>query len=95
MRPLLLVLPVLAACAQFPALDAQLTAADRAAPYPALIPLGPLLARADAMGSAPAPSPEQRVAALAARAAALRRPVLTPADRARLATPVAGRPPLG
>ena len=94
MRALLLTL-VLASCAQFPALDARLTEADRAAPYPALIPLGPLLAQADALGTSVAPSLDLRIARLSGRAAALRGPVLTGADRARLATPVAGRPPLG
>ena len=91
-----LILPLaLAACAQFPALDTRLTDADRAAPYPALIPLGPLLAQTDAMGTAAPPDQTARIAALADRAAALRRPVLTPADRARLSTPVAGNRTLG
>ena len=80
LAPLLL----LAACAEFPALDARLAGEAEAAP-PALLPLGPLLARADLLaGAAPPGGLEARAAALAARAAALRGAVLSPEERARL-----------
>jgi hypothetical protein len=73
----------LAACAQVPALDGRIPAADRAAPPPALVPLGPILALAGA--GAPAPvTLEARLDRLSARAAILRGPVLSAADRARL-----------
>lgn len=82
--------PLLAACAAFPALDTRMTAADRAAPIPALVPLGPLLAAADARGAQQQPPADLagRVAALAARAAALRGPVLDAATADRIAARV-------
>jgi hypothetical protein len=86
MKRLVPFLPVLAlaACTAVPAVDARLSAADRAAAPPALVPLGPLLARIDAGAAVTLPSLDARIARLAARAAILRGPVLTPADRARL-----------
>lgn len=60
------------ACAEFPVLDQGLTAADRAAPYPDLLPLDAL----DAPEPADDPEAavlEARIAALQTRAAALRR----------------------
>lgn len=83
MRAALLLL-ALAACAEFPTLDARLAAADLTVPSPALVPLGDLLAQADAQAAPPPPAPQARAGALAARAAALRGAVLTEADRARL-----------
>jgi len=110
----LLLLVLLAACAEFPALDARIPAAERAAEAPPLLPLSGLLAAADAVpaspGFAPALAAEasrlqaeaaaipdagptagtsddaQRLAALQARAAALRDGVLTEEERARLGT---------
>ncbi|KAA9010260.1 hypothetical protein [Histidinibacterium aquaticum] len=57
---------LLAGCAP-PPLEGRLTAADRAAPYPDLVPLGPILAAAPEGGD-----PEGEAAALEARAAGLR-----------------------
>ncbi|MGV6847596.1 MAG: hypothetical protein ACWA5A_04370 [Marinibacterium sp.] len=80
-----------AGCIQVPDLDRvgdQATLA--AAQYPPLVPLGPILAAAppplDAPdANTPADDLTARAAALQARAARLAaRPVLTPADRARL-----------
>jgi len=90
MRALFFVL-LLSACTTFPSLDAVLTPVDRAAAYPALIPLDAILAQADAAASTAAPDMSTRIARLNARAAALRAPVLPAADRARLAQSVAGR----
>ena len=75
----------LAACADFPEVDALESAAARNAPFPALLPTaafegGPAPRLSPATGAAL----EGRIAALRARAAALRGPVLTAADRARL-----------
>lgn len=78
----------LAACTQFPELDARLTEADRTAPYPALVPLAPLLARADAASAAPVADLAGRLAALNARAAALRGPVIDAATTGRMAAGV-------
>jgi hypothetical protein len=76
---------MLVACTQVPALDARLTDADRAAPYPDLIDIAPVLAEVDARAAAPDLSGlDARIARLAARAAILRAPVLTVAERARL-----------
>ncbi len=83
-RPALLLLLCLAACARPPALDARLSEADRSAPYPAPVPLGPLLALADAAPMAPAGDLSGRVAALVARASALRGPVIDAATVARI-----------
>ena len=76
---------LLAACAQFPALDAALDAADRSAPFPDLVPIEPILAAADARTPTPQDlSLDVRIAALEARAERLRgRPVAGPL-RARL-----------
>jgi len=84
-RAALALVMLLSACAEFPALDARMSEADRSAAYPALIPLGPLLAQADAAALAPPPDLTSRIAGLTARAAALRGAVLTPAEQARLA----------
>ncbi len=86
MRAILLAATLLlAACAQFPALDATLEATDRSAPFPDLVPIEPILAAADARTAAPQDlSLDARIAALEARAARLRgRPVAGPL-RARM-----------
>ncbi len=85
---LCLITPVLlGACTQFPALDRTLTPALEAADYPALVPLEPLLAQATA-GQVDAAQTKStltsRVSRLRARAASLRNPVLTSAERQRL-----------
>lgn len=89
MRPAVALLFALAlsACADFPALDARMTEADRNAPFPGLVPLGPLLAAADARAGSPPPAADLpgRIAALNARAAALRGPVIDAATTARIA----------
>lgn len=86
MRHLILALTLaLSACASFPELDARLDAADRNAPWPELVPTSQLIAAAGAPG-APAASADlaARIAALDARAAALRGPVIDPAEAVRL-----------
>jgi hypothetical protein len=74
LRPLLIclaVVPPLAACGpDVPALDARLGAEARAADFPDLVPLGPLLAGVDAV-PVRAAAPEGQ--SLEARAADLRR----------------------
>lgn len=81
---------VLTACAEFPALDDRISDAARAADYPSLVPIETLLAAADAL---PHPgnnaSFDQRIAALQARAAALRVPVINGATRSRMRSGVA------
>jgi len=72
-----LALPALAlalsACSGFPELDARLTAADRAAPWPELVPVGTVLAAAGPAAEADGTGDlAARLAALRARAAALR-----------------------
>lgn len=72
-----LALAGLAACGpDIPALDARLDAGARAADYPELVPLGPLLAGVDAVpvrtAAAEGQSLEARAANLRARAARLR-----------------------
>ena len=87
MRPALVLTLCLAACAEFPALDARIGPEAAAAPYPALVPLAPILAAADSQPRAAAgveAGLASRIAALRARAATLRGPVLTTADRQRL-----------
>lgn len=87
LAPLTLIL-ALSACAEYPALDARLAEADRAAPYPELEPLEPLLARADASGGRASQTAVAALSArsegLRARAAGLRGPVLSPATTERL-----------
>jgi hypothetical protein len=106
----LIPLLLLAACAEFPALDARVPAAERAAPPPLLQPIGSVLAAADAVSPVPGFAPgltaaaqdlsaraqglsatptgaseAERLAALQARAEALRAGGLTEEERARLA----------
>lgn len=77
----------LTACAPWPRIDAPATAAIARDDFPALLPLAPILARAE---GPPATDPAEidalaaRAAALRARAAATPAAVLTPEDRARL-----------
>tara|TARA_R110002049_G_scaffold23781_7_gene84834 strand:- start:50836 stop:51141 length:306 start_codon:yes stop_codon:yes gene_type:complete len=84
---LLLTLGSLTACTQFPALDATITPELEAADYPALVPLDPLLAQAEAGRIDPVQTEaalSARVARLRARAARLRGSVITGAERVRL-----------
>jgi len=77
-----------AGCTQFPALDRTLTPELEAAAFPALVPLGPVLAGAQQGGIVPqqaAATIEARVAALKSRAAGLRGSILSGAERQRLA----------
>lgn len=76
------------ACTQFPALDRTLTPELVSADYPALVPLGPVLAAAQTGTVEPAQTSaaiDARVAALKARAARLSGSVLSGAERQRLA----------
>jgi len=94
-RPALLValaLALAAGCAELPDFDAAGAGAGaglRPAPagYPALLPLGVLLARAEGLTLDPAieSSLASRAAGLRGRAQALRRPVIEAATRARMA----------
>lgn len=92
-RMLRLILPLflLGACTQFPALDDSVPDAAARAEYPDLVPLDPLLS---SLADAPTKNTEiesnlqSRVAALRARAARLRRPIVDPATRARMRTGV-------
>lgn len=81
-------------CAQFPRLDAAISDAARAAPYPDLLPIGHLRAATATPdpGSAAGPAGElaARVAALRARAARLRGPVIPPQERARMQRGIPG-----
>lgn len=80
----------LAGCAAVPPLPQIDDSAAQAAPYPALIPLGPVIAAAGEAGTAATGAPasaamDSRLAALAARAAVLRGPVVPDATARRLA----------
>lgn len=92
LAPILLIC-ALAACAPFPQIG---TVTNPDAPYPDLVPLGPLLAQADAPGQitpASVADLSARVAGLQARAARLRGPVIDPGTRARMRAGIA-QPPL-
>lgn len=79
----LIFIALLTGCAAFPVLDQ--VPADRDAPFPALIPLGPLLAQAGSGGQFDLTAgPGSRVEGLNARAAALRPGVIDAATRARM-----------
>ena len=76
-----------AGCTQFPALDRTITPELEAAPYPALVPLPPLMnevGQSGGHGTAVAASLEARVARLRARAARLQNAGLTGRERQRL-----------
>ena len=80
----------LGACGPFPQADAAMGREGASAPAPDLLPIDDLLAQAQGGGPGVASAAASdgalaaRVAALNARAAALRRPVTDPATRARL-----------
>ncbi len=81
------VLASLASCAEFPALEGTISPEQANAPYPALVPLTPLIAQVGASQSGAENTQSElapRVAALRARAADLRGPVIPPAERARM-----------
>ena len=83
---------LLAGCADAPSLDGRISAAAASAPYPVLQPLAPLLERAAQPGRITPQTPRQLeggAAALRARAAALRGPVVDAATRARMQAAVA------
>ena len=85
--PLALLLALsLAACAEFPELDATLSAEMRAAPYPSLAPTAELSASQDAprLSSTSAASLASRVTALRSRASRLQGSIVSRADKARL-----------
>lgn len=82
--PALAILVVLTGCGAWPDPTIPGDASARAAPWPVLQPLGTLGADRRA-GAAPMLPPAARAAALRARAAALRGPVVDRATRARLA----------
>ncbi|EYD76102.1 hypothetical protein Rumeso_02291 [Rubellimicrobium mesophilum DSM 19309] len=86
MRRAFLPLLLLAACAEFPALDARIPESERAAVPPPLLPLGDLLAQADSLPAQPAFAPGLAAEAerLQAQAAALPAPA-TGDDARRLA----------
>ena len=75
------------ACVPAPDFSDRVSEEIRAAPYPRILPTGPLLARA---GAGPAQTGDAaalraRAARLQARAAALRGPVIPAAERQRMA----------
>lgn len=83
----------LGACAEFPKIDDTLDDAARAADYPTLLPLDPLLAQVSAMGTQITPATEagfsNRLVRLRNRAAQLRGPVIDAATRAHMQRGVA------
>lgn len=86
-RAALLLCLALSGCTQFPQLDAVVSASAKSAAYPRLQPLDGVLARANASTTDPAAlrgDLAARVAALRARAARLRGPIIEPAVRARM-----------
>ena len=85
LRKALIFSTLLTGCTAFPVLDR--TQADLSAPFPALIPLGPVLALAAAedQGSVdPEAGLGSRIDQLSSRASALRGGVIDPAVRARM-----------
>lgn len=81
-RVICLSLCLLSACVTVPDLDTEISAAAQAAPYPDLVALGPILAQAGQVTPPDSAGMDARIAALQARAAALRGPVIEPAVRA-------------
>lgn len=74
-----------AACTQFPQLDGTVPPEQAAAPFPDLVPLGPVIARAgDSRAETIQTDLGPRLANLRARAAGLRGPVISPDQRARM-----------
>lgn len=88
----LIAVPLLAAgCTTFPELDGAVSPTAEAADYPDLVPLEPLLVAAEATGPSPQATTQSlnaRVSALRARAAGLRRGIIDPATRRRMAAGV-------
>jgi len=87
MRLLLALFVTLAACAEFPALDGTVSPDVAANGFPDLVPIAPLVAQANAATSTAPATPanlSSRVAALNARAARLRGPVIPAPARGRL-----------
>ncbi|PRY94833.1 hypothetical protein BCF33_0435 [Hasllibacter halocynthiae] len=75
----------LAACATFPEVDAAIPPAARNAPFPSLLPTAAFdAAPAERLSPEAGQALEGRQSDLEARAARLRDPVLTEAERARL-----------
>lgn len=77
----------LAGCTDFPALDGTISPALQNAPYPDLVPLSPIVAQAGAAdygGASAAADLAPRLAALRARAAGLRGPVIPAPTRSRM-----------
>lgn len=79
------------ACARFPELDARTADIDPQTPYPALVPLDPLLSGAgdDQITEDTEASIEARVAGLRARANAMRGDVIDDETRSRMSEGVA------
>ncbi|MCO0634594.1 hypothetical protein M8745_01310 [Lutimaribacter sp. EGI FJ00014] len=86
LRALPLVLAGLAGCTQFPELDYRAEDLDPYAPYPALVPVEPLLAQSgqSRVTDEDAPALRARVAALRARAAQLQRTTIDSDTRDRM-----------
>ncbi len=74
----------LSACGSFPVLDENISDSARKAPYPALTPVGPLLAKSSQTTSLDDEGFGPRVADLNARADALRDPVIDGNTRSTL-----------
>lgn len=76
----------LSGCGDIPALDQAISPAAERADYPALIPLEGIMGTPDDQTAGPdlEASLDRRLAALRARAAALRGPVIDEAGKARL-----------
>ncbi|QDC10227.1 hypothetical protein FHY55_13645 [Oceanicola sp. D3] len=86
-RAALLLCLALAGCTQFPELDAVVSASAKSAAYPRLQPLDSVLARANSSTNDPDAvrgNLAARVAALRARAARMRGPIVEPSIRARM-----------
>ncbi len=82
---LCLTLMMAGACAPFPALENRVSADAARADFPQLVPLAPVLAAASSQAETTPPAAvDDRVAALQARAAALRGAVVDPATRSRM-----------
>ena len=83
---MLLCVLILSGCASFPDLGTGHTAAADAAPWPRIEPLGQVLAEADRLTITPAVAGDlaARAAALKARAARLKQPVVDDATRSRM-----------
>ena len=83
----LLLITFLTACTQFPELDDAVSSRAQDASYPELVPVNGLLARAEPQNATPdqtVASLNARVAALRARASRLRRTVVDPNTRNRM-----------